>query len=79
MRTILLALLLLSAPAFAASYTVPIDVGIGPAAYVISGPVFDDQPIHFGLKFNVDAVNPEALPGVTAAKLGAVVPVTVML
>ena len=70
MRTILLAVLLLSAPAFAAGYTVPIDVGIGPAAYVISGPVFADQPIHFGLKFNVDAVidqawmkkNPRAVP-----------------
>jgi hypothetical protein len=70
MRTALLALLLASAPAFAAGYTVPIDVGIGPAAYVISGPVFADQPVHFGLKFNVEAVidqawirkNPRAVP-----------------
>jgi hypothetical protein len=35
---------------------VPVDVGIGPAAYLISGPVFADQPVHFGLKINVEAV-----------------------
>ncbi|MGA9520890.1 MAG: hypothetical protein WBV82_05465 [Myxococcaceae bacterium] len=70
MRASLLVLLLASAPALAAGYTVPIDVGIGPAAYVISGPVFADQPIHFGLKINVEAVidqewirkNPRAVP-----------------
>ncbi len=36
--------------------TVPVDVGIGPAAYVFTGELFRDQPVHFGLKINVDAV-----------------------
>ena len=36
--------------------TVPVDVGVGPAAFLFFGPVFDDQPIHTGLKLSVDAV-----------------------
>ncbi|HSP78977.1 MAG TPA: hypothetical protein VLQ93_10635 [Myxococcaceae bacterium] len=56
MRALLLVLALLSSPVFAARYTVPVDVGVGPAAFVLSGPVFDDQPVHFGLKLNVEAV-----------------------
>ncbi len=35
---------------------VPVDVGIGPAAYLITGPVFEDQPVHFGLKIDVAGV-----------------------
>lgn len=53
-----------------AKVTVPVDVGVGPAAYLITGPVFQDQPVHFGVKINVDAVitqewirrNPRAIP-----------------
>jgi hypothetical protein len=40
--------------------TVPVDVGVGPAAYVISGPVFDDQPVHGGLKLSVQAIIDQA-------------------
>ena len=34
----------------------PIDIGVGPAAHVISGPIAQDQPVHFGLVFSVEAV-----------------------
>lgn len=40
--------------------SVPVDVGVGPAAYVFTGPVFADQPVHFGVKINVDAVIDQA-------------------
>lgn len=40
--------------------TVPVDVGVGPAAYVINGPVFEDQPIHTGLKISVQAIIDQA-------------------
>lgn len=65
------AALLAASTTFAAQrVTVPVDLGIGPAAYFISGPVFADQPVHFGLKFNLAAVidqewiqkNPRAVP-----------------
>jgi hypothetical protein len=36
--------------------TAPVDVGIGPAAFLFFGPVFEDQPIHTGLKISVEAV-----------------------
>lgn len=36
--------------------TAPVDVGIGPAAFFFFGPVFADQPLHTGLKINVEAV-----------------------
>ncbi len=36
--------------------TAPVDVGIGPAAFLFFGPVFDDQPIHTGVKISVEAV-----------------------
>lgn len=42
----------------AAAVRVPVDVGVGPAAYYFFGPVADDRwpwP-HFGLKLNVEAV-----------------------
>lgn len=53
-----LALLLLLSPAAsaAARLEVPVDLGVGPAAYLITGPVFDDQPVHFGLKISLAAV-----------------------
>jgi hypothetical protein len=40
--------------------TVPVDVGVGPAAYVITGRVADDQPIHLGLKISVQAIIDQA-------------------
>lgn len=36
--------------------TVPVDVGIGPTFNLISGPVFQDQPVHFGGRLNMYAV-----------------------
>lgn len=36
--------------------TVPVDVGIGPTFNLISGPVFRDQPVHFGGRLNMYAV-----------------------
>ena len=40
--------------------TVPVDVGIGPAAYLITGRVADDQPVHLGLKVSVQAIIEQA-------------------
>jgi hypothetical protein len=63
-RARLLSLVLLSAwlarPARAEPVTVPVDVGVGPAAYIINGPVFDDQPVHTGLKLSVQAIIDQA-------------------
>jgi hypothetical protein len=58
MRTLaLLALLLLPQVASAQRrVTVPLDVGVGPAAYFISGPVYRDQPLHTGVKISLQAV-----------------------
>jgi hypothetical protein len=55
-RLLLLSTLLLPALAAAQRVTVPVDVGVGPAAFLFFGPVFEDQPIHTGLKISVDAV-----------------------
>jgi hypothetical protein len=53
----LLSCLLLPGAALAQrKVTAPVDVGIGPAAFLFFGPVFEDQPIHTGLKINVEAV-----------------------
>jgi hypothetical protein len=60
MRALVLCLVLCSTPALAARVTVPVDVGFGPSALLITGPVFDDQPIHYGLKINVEAVIDQA-------------------
>ncbi len=35
---------------------VPVDVGVGPAAYMINNPLFLDQPAHFGLKISMAAI-----------------------
>ncbi|AEI65065.1 hypothetical protein [Corallococcus macrosporus] len=54
---LLLALaLLLPTAASAQRFTVPVDVGVGPAAFAFFGPVFEDQPLHTGLKLSVEAV-----------------------
>jgi hypothetical protein len=39
---------------------VPVDVGVGPAFYVITGEVARDQPVHFGLKLSVQAIIDQA-------------------
>jgi hypothetical protein len=55
----LLLLLLALLPAAARAQrrvTVPVDVGVGPAAYFITGPVFRDQPLHLGVKISLQAV-----------------------
>ncbi|RKH53927.1 hypothetical protein [Corallococcus aberystwythensis] len=54
---LLFALSLWPAVALAAQkVTVPVDVGVGPAVFVFSGPIADDQFLHTGLKLSVDAV-----------------------
>lgn len=57
-----MAIALSLAPAWvrAEAVTVPADIGVGPAAYVISGPVFDDQPVHTGLKISIQAIIDQA-------------------
>lgn len=42
--------------ALAKPIKVPVDVGVGPSAHLISGPVFADQPIHTGLSLSVQAI-----------------------
>jgi hypothetical protein len=53
---LLCCLLLPGAAAAQRTVTAPVDVGIGPAAFFFFGPVFNDQPLHTGLKINVEAV-----------------------
>ncbi len=48
--------LLGAASAHAATEKVPIDLGLGPAAYHFFGAIGDDQPVHFGLKISLEAV-----------------------
>jgi hypothetical protein len=40
--------------------TVPVDVGIGPAGYVVTGRIAQDQPLHVGLKVSVQAIVDQA-------------------
>jgi hypothetical protein len=49
-------LLLPTVAAAQRTVTAPVDVGVGPAAFFFFGPVFNDQPLHTGLKLNVEAV-----------------------
>jgi hypothetical protein len=61
--TSLVALAIVLAAAGAAravEVTVPADVGVGPAFYVITGEVARDQPVHFGLKLSVQAIIDQA-------------------
>ena len=54
-----LSLLLLLLPGAAEAQrriTAPVDIAVGPTALLFFGPVFDDQPIHTGLRINVEAV-----------------------
>ena len=56
----LLSLLMLLLPGTAEAQrrriTAPVDIAVGPTALLFFGPVFDDQPIHTGLRINVEAV-----------------------
>lgn len=40
---------------------VPVDIAVGPAALLVSGPVADDQTPHWGLKLSVKAIVDQAL------------------
>jgi len=59
-RALFLAGLLLAtvapSPGTAKTVEVPVDIGVGPAFHLISGPVFRDQPVHYGLKISVQAI-----------------------
>ncbi|MEZ4317905.1 MAG: hypothetical protein R3F61_10385 [Myxococcota bacterium] len=48
--------LVLSALAKPRPITIPIDVGIGPSAHLVTGPVFRDQPVHTGLSLSLEAI-----------------------
>ncbi len=63
MRTLLALLLVVPSTSFAARLKVPVDVGIGPAAYWFFGPLTDNRwPMpHFGLKLNVYGVIDEEM------------------
>ncbi|MFT5680648.1 MAG: hypothetical protein ACI8RZ_001554 [Myxococcota bacterium] len=50
------AALLLSHSAEAKRVKVPIDIGIGPAFHMMTGPVADDQRWHYGVVLSVEAV-----------------------
>lgn len=49
-----------STGAFAQQVTVPFDVGVGPTANMMFGPVFRDKPIHTGLRFSTAAIIDQA-------------------
>lgn len=42
--------------AHAGSLQVPVEVGAGPSAFIFTGQVFEDQPVHFGLALSAAAV-----------------------
>jgi hypothetical protein len=52
--------LLASVVAHAEPVTVPVDVGVGPAGYLVTGRIAADQPLHFGLKLSVQAIIDQA-------------------
>lgn len=47
---------LFAASALAKKVEVPIDIGVGPAANLVTGPVYQDQSVHTGLVFSAEAV-----------------------
>lgn len=54
---LLLSLLLLPGAAMAQRrVTAPVDIAVGPAGFLFFGPVFEDQPLHTGMKISVEAV-----------------------
>lgn len=62
MLQLLLGMLLWAAsPAHAKKVTVPLDLGIGPTVLMaVPGPVFEDQPAHFGLMLSAAVVIDQA-------------------
>lgn len=36
--------------------TVPVDLGIGPAVHMVTGPIQDDQQLHYGVKISLAAI-----------------------
>lgn len=36
--------------------TVPVDIGVGPAVHLFTGPLQDDQTLHYGLKISLQAI-----------------------
>ena len=50
------AILLAGSAAHAKKVEIPIDIGVGPAANLVTGPVYRDQPVHTGLVFSAEAV-----------------------
>lgn len=46
----------LSGSANAGKVTIPVDIGLGPAAHLITGPVQEDQTLHTGLAMSVQAI-----------------------
>ena len=64
LRTFIFVICLYSLPmgvARGSSLEVPVDLGVGPAAYMINNPIFLDQPVHFGMKISVAAIINRAL------------------
>lgn len=58
---VLLSALLLPLPAHAGkkkkqTVTIPIDIGVGPAGHMITGPIQDDQAMHWGVVVSVQAI-----------------------
>jgi hypothetical protein len=57
---LLLLALLLAPPAWAGkkkkSVTIPIDIGVGPAAHMITGPIQADQRFHWGVVVSIQAI-----------------------
>lgn len=51
---------LLSTAAHAGQVVVPLDVGVGPAALLVTGPVFQDRPVHFGMRISTFAIIDQA-------------------
>jgi hypothetical protein len=55
--SLVLGLLMATSPSFAKKkVTIPINVGLGPAAYFITGDIQNDQAPHYGVKINLGAV-----------------------
>ncbi len=56
MWTAIALLLAAGAQAGKRSVEVPVDIGIGPGAHLISGPVAQNQPVHSGLVLSIEAI-----------------------
>jgi len=59
--TLIILLLSLAVESSAATVEIPVDIGVGPAAHFITGPIQDDQLVHTGLAVSVKAIISKAL------------------